>query len=76
VTTLWIALLAAIGGSLIGYVVGAFCATAGNEDLRLRNAQLYWTVRGLIEAGEPLHDDVRLGEMLKTARDILKENSR
>ena len=70
----WLVVGLAIGG-LLGYLVGAFCASAGNEDMQRSNGQLYWTLVGLIAAAEHLHDDLRLAEMLKVARDVVKKES-
>lgn len=72
---MWWILSLAIGlgaGLLGGYFLGVWCAQISEADLQRRNAELYWTLRGLMEAAEPLHDDARLGAMLKTAWDVIK----
>lgn len=60
-------------GLLGGYFLGVWCARISEMHLQQRNSQLYWTLRALIEAADPLHDDTRLGQMIETARKILKE---
>lgn len=70
---LFIALLAAIGGSLVGYFIGAFCATMSDIHMDKRNTQLWWALRALVEAAELYHDeDPALGKAIGDAREALK----
>ena len=58
-------------GVVGGYLVGAFCASAGNEDLQVRYTRLRLTLEAVIVAAES-QDPERLWDMLMTAKMILK----